>query len=249
MRLIYGCCDGGNSNEIDEILTHLAQGIELVVVELTKLKLQCATSSDQVALFAPYLGRALLEMSFTAIVARLDPFRLLAIRRMQMAADYDPSTAMRNAIRWQGDVIAAKPKDIWAASVDPKDVSRALFGDYYDELIWRPAFTALADAKPVSKDSRLLSELLLVPAETFCIRKRESVNKLFSQLSKSVHMESVTPTLSIDGITAIDLVQRVIREVSEVALVSHFVPHSYSRFEQAEALAIFSEIEGMEIMQ
>lgn len=250
MRLICGpSALSAEAGDLNAILRHLGSGIDRIGIELEELVRQREVAGERVALFVPYLGRALMEVSFTALLARLDPFRLLAVRRMQMSVDYDPSTLWRNAIRWQGDIVATRQKDMWTATVDPKDVSRALFGDYYDELVWRPAFSNLADAAPLNGDSRWLSELLLVSPDSFCARKREAVGQLFSHLSKAVHFEAVTPAISIDAVTAIELVQRVIREVAEAALVSHFVPHAFSCYGFDEAIAGFGAMENLRVMQ
>lgn len=247
MRVVCGPrATAPTDGELDNVLTHLGKELDDIMNELGRL---VGASDRELAIFAPLLARALMEVSFTAIIARLDPFRLLAIHRMQMSTNYEHSVPWRNAIRWQGDIVAPRPKDMWGAAVDPKDVSRALFGSYYDELVWQPAFKRLSDSAPLAVSSRWLGELLALPPESFCPRKRDSVAGLYSKLSKSVHFESVVPAVRIDDrVSIVESTQRVIREVAEIALLSHCVPHAYSSCTFEDAIDQFYELEAMEIV-
>ena len=248
MELISGTRpDTTSSMEIDRVLIHLRANLDRVAAELADLKAQ---PDSKVLMYGPFLARGFLEVAFTALIARLDPFRILTIQRIQLSPNYELTTPWRCAIRWQGDVIANKIKDLWASSIDPKDVSRALFSDYADELIWRPALQALSDKAPLASESRWLSELLAVPVVAFCARKRESINGLYSQLSKSVHFESVTPaSMLADRVTAMELMARTVREVVELALLSHCVPHAYRSLGVEVALEKFYQLEQTEIIE
>lgn len=248
MRLFGGATIGTESStQLDQVLTYLSATLDQLVIELTQLRVE---SEHKVLIYGPFLARGLLEVGLTTLIARLDPFRLLTIQRVQLSPNYESTVPWRCAIRWQGDVMATKVKDLWSAAVDPKDVSRALTSDYSDELIWRPALQKLADTAPLSVSSRWLSELLATPVASFCARKREALSGLYSQLSKSVHFESVTPAAAMaDRVTAEELIGRSAREVAELALLSHFIPHAYGSLNYNEALSEFYALEQSEIVE
>lgn len=80
-----------------EVHSHLASVLDRLVVRAKALK--TAAEPIELALFGPFLGRATIEVGMTAILTRFDPFRVLAIRQSQLAADYD--TKIRNPTRLQ----------------------------------------------------------------------------------------------------------------------------------------------------
>ena len=249
ITLLCGPRDNGAqaASDMQLVLNHLSESLSEILHELDSLK----TADDKkLRIYGPFLGRSWLEVAFTALIGRLDPFRILTIRRTQLSNGYDRTMPWKCAIRWQGDVLSSRPKDLWAASHEPKDLTRAVLGDYYDELYWRPALQALSDAVPMNHQSRWLTELLGYPGESFSPRKRESVNSLYSELSKSVHFESVTPSAALaDRISIVELIQRCVRETAEVALLSHFVAHSFSNIDISSAVVHFASLEEMEVVQ
>lgn len=234
-------------SEVNLILSHLSLSLTGILDELRSLR---EGGDQRIMMLAPFLARSWLEVSFTAVIGRLDPFRLLTIRRMQLSSGYDRTAPWKSAIRWQGDVLSPKPKDIWAPQNEPKDITRALFGDYYDELIWKPALKDLSDSVPIDADSRWMTELLANPFESFSPRKREAVAALYSELSKSVHFESVTPSAALaDRITIVELVNRCFRETAEVALLANLASHCFSKWNAAEAVDKFSGLEHEEVIE
>ncbi len=133
--------DGGG---IDEVLSHLSASINNVVGELERLE---SLDPGQISLFAPFLGRSILELGCTALIARLDPFRVLLIKEYQQQPNYLDSLMdkpNKSSIRWQGDVFADKVTDIWADK-SLQNPTRALLGDYYKALIWSANFDKLQD--------------------------------------------------------------------------------------------------------
>lgn len=233
--------------DIKRIFSHLASSLNSVAMGIGRLKEQ---PDDYVMLYGPFLARAWMEVSLTALIGRLDPFRLLTIQRMQLSTNYETAIPWKSAIRWQGDIMAKGSKDLFSPNVDVKDIHRALFGDYYDHLVWRNGIESLADAVPLDVGSRGLTELLAIPANSFCARKREAIGSLYSELSKSIHFESVTPAVSLnDRVTVAELLERTIRETAEAALVCHFVPHAYDSLSANEAIHEFSNFELFEVVQ
>ncbi|MBI4820614.1 MAG: hypothetical protein HY791_30400 [Deltaproteobacteria bacterium] len=218
--------------------------IDLLLEQLEWLSGQ---EDDRVSVLAPFLGRSLLDLATTALIGRFDPIRVLFIRRVQAHPDYTTSQAWKASIRWQGDVLAEKEKDLWGQNVEYKKVTRALLGDYYDELIWRPAVLRLASLAP--RGDRWLAELAGIQAESFVARKRDDISRQYSSLSKGIHHEFVMPPGAVyDRATLSDLVRGTIHSIADLALVSQFVPHAEFLLSPSEAVEVFNRIEQLEVM-
>lgn len=226
-------------------LEFLDKNICHILGELRQLGLR---DSVAVVTYGPFLARALLEVSFTALTGRLDPFRLLSIRRIQKSHDYDRQVPWKAAMRWKGDVVADKPTNPWSDKMDPKDMTRAALGDFYDTLLWQPALKRLADYCESNVQGRWIPEILAKSVERFCSEKRGSLNALYSELSKAVHYEAVIPLAALDQVTIVERVNKCIREISELALVMAFMEHPVGKLDANRALDAFYELEVIEVL-
>ena len=181
--------DGGG---IDEVLSHLSVSIDNVVKELVTLQ---SLSDNQISLFAPLLGRSILELGCTALIARLDPFRVLLLRECQKQPNYLMDKPHKSSIHWKGDVFADKVTDLWADK-SLQNPTRALLGDYYKTLIWSANFDKLLDAiRDVSGDEWIVN-LRTKDFERFYPETLNDISSLYSQLSKGIHHELVIPLSS-----------------------------------------------------
>ena len=57
-----------------------------------------------------------MELGITALLARLDPFKILLMKGKQEQTDYELGRPHVSAIRWQGDVVDAAVPNLWAES-------------------------------------------------------------------------------------------------------------------------------------
>lgn len=234
--------------EVREVLEFLGQNLSKILEEFIFVGAQ---DSSRVVMYAPFLARSFLEVSLTALAGRMDPFRLLSIRRIQKSPDYDRSIAWKAAMRWSGDVVSEMPTgDPWTHKLDPQSMSRAVLGHFYNDLLWLPALQRLSDFSSSLTDGggQWLAEIVGRPPQAFCSTKRGTVNALYSELSKSVHFEGVVPLVIPDRVTVVDLVNKSIREVAELALVVSFMEHPMSRMGAGAALNLFNEFESMEVI-
>lgn len=232
------------NGDLRNALEFLDTNIRHIFSEMHALASQEPT---RVVVFGPFLARSLLEVCFTALTGRIDPFRLLSIHRIQKSPDYDRTIPWKAALRWQGDVVADAPSNAWSEKMDPQGMTRAALGYFYDHLLWQPALKRLSDYCGNGATGRWLPELLARPIAAFCGAKRGSVSALYSELSKSVHYEAVLPLASLDHVTVLDRINRCIREVSELALVAAFMEHPIGRLEPKRALDSFYELELIEV--
>ena len=232
--------DGGG---IDEVLSHLSASIDNVVKELLTLQ---SLSDNQISLFAPFLGRSILELGCTALIARLDPFRVLLLREYQKQPNYPIDKPNKCSIHWKGDVLAVdKVPDLWADKplLTP---TRALLGDYYKTLIWSPNFDKLLDAiRDVSGDEWILN-LRTKDFERFYPETLNDISSLYSKLSKGIHHELVIPLSSaLDRDTTQQLIEKTVRNIATLGLFVSVVSHALNKLDIQEAIATYKEIQEM----
>jgi hypothetical protein len=246
--LTCGAIDGppASGSELAEILSYVRETIDLVSKQLGWLSQQ---DDSQVSILGPFLGRSLLELSTTALLARLDPMRLLVVRQIQTQPNYDPALRWKASLQWQGDVLAPdKSKDLWTEKLEYEKTSKALLGDPFDHLLWRPAFERMRSSSPMG--GNWMAELASIDTDVFIARKREEVSKLYSSLSKGIHHEFVMrPGALYDRATVVDLVQRTSYTVSTLAVVSHYIAHAPFSLSPDVAVHAFNEQEAMEFLK
>jgi hypothetical protein len=231
--------DGGG---IDEVLSHLSMSIDNVVNELVTLQ---SLSDNQISLFAPFLGRSILELGCTALIARLDPFRVLLLRECQKQPNYRIDKANKSSIHWQGDVLADKVTDPWADK-SVQNPTRALLGDYYKTLIWSANFDKLLDAiRDVSGDEWIVN-LRTKDFERFYNETFNDFSSLYSELSKGIHHELVIPLSSaLDRDTTQQLIQKTVRNIATLGLFVSVVSHAVNKLDIQVAIAAYKEIQEM----
>ena len=234
--------DGG---AINEVLNHLSKSIDSVVEELVVLLASESQNPNQISLFAPFLGRSILELGCTAIIARLDPFRVLVIREYQNQHDYPKDKPNKSSIRWQGDVLADKVKDteLWVDK-SLQNPTRALLGDYYKILIWSPNFDNLLDSiRDVSGDE-WISNLRRKEFLQFYNETLQDFSSLYSELSKGIHHELVIPLSSaFDQATTQRLIEKTIRNIATLGLFVSVVSHTLNKLDMETAIATYKEIQ------
>lgn len=246
--LIFGAVDELPSDgELKSSLEFLNSNFRYLLQELSALKAQ---DDRRVCSLAPFLARSMLEVAFTGLMGRIDPFRVLSIQRIQKGTGYDRTKPWKAAMRWQGDVIAEEPPSshAWTEKMDPQSMARALLGFYCDELFWRPALKRLYDYDYTAYEGNWISELKSRPISGFCGMKRGSLSGTYSELSKVVHYESVVELVAPDRLTVVELVSRSLRDIAELAFVVSFMEHPVGKFDATSAAEKFSWFEELEVI-
>ncbi len=195
------------SGSMGEVFTHLGESLDRLVVKSSVLKKQ--GDSVDMALYGPFLGRAIIEVSMTAILARFDPLRVLAIRRSQLAPEFSLSLRNPLAFSWSIDVQGEeKPKD-WGQRLLPRELQRALLCRHYHDVFWQEAFTLVLDLTPAARGLEWMARLRKIDPEGFTAAMRHQADRLYSELSKGIHHEFVIPLVSqYDPMTVTDLLIR-----------------------------------------
>jgi hypothetical protein len=230
--------------EVAEVLLHLRSVMESSLVELQWLATEPAA---RIAKYGPFLIRSLLEVAVTAFAGRLDPTRILVVKRTQEHGNYDTGKAWNSAIRWQGDVVDEKVADLWAPKRHYREMTKALFGDYYVEIYWTVALGLLSDSSVVG--GNWLASIKGKTASEFAATRRELISKLYSESSKGVHAEFVIPPGSMyDKMTVANLASQAVQLLSEIGLLVNLLPHIAYRLANTSSFHIFNDLETIEIM-
>ncbi|MFK5968553.1 MAG: hypothetical protein QM487_00265 [Candidatus Marithrix sp.] len=211
--------------ELSQILEQLGNTIDNFTPRCFKFISE--NNSSDITTFGPYCGRTILETACSILISRIDPFRVLLVKRNQEQPNYNPAIRHKIAIQWSGDVITdQKPLPLEKLTYDK--VSRALLTDHIAQIYWGPAFTYLIDNIRDSNESEWLNELTqldLRNESNIVDYFRTEANELYSSLSKGIHQEFVIPQISIyDNETIKILLLRTICLVTKMALVSHCIP-------------------------
>jgi hypothetical protein len=231
-----------NDEGIDQVLVHLSKSIDNVVNELVN---RDSLSPEQITLFVPFLGRSLLELGCTAIIARLDPFRVLMIREHQKQPDYKPDKRNKFSINWQSDVLSKKVDDLWGDKA-PDIPTRSLFGAYYKDLVWLANFDKLLDAIDDVSGDEWIAELKMKGFLQFYNETLNGFSSLYSELSKGIHHELVIPLSStFDPQTTQRLIEKTIRNIATLGLFVNVISHTFNKLDMPEAITTYKEIQEM----
>jgi hypothetical protein len=241
------CGNSANKHgDIYEVIHHLTSSIDTLADELNELP---NLSDKKISFYGPFLGRSLLELGATALIARLDPFKLLLLREKQKQPNYQLDKPNKSSIRWQGDVLAEHVKDMW----DDKALSsptRALLGDYYMNLIWHKNYDSLIDTSASINGDQWLSELRLKGAQRLYSEIRTGFSSSYSTLSKGIHHELVVPiSSSFDKETTKELIKNVIFHISTLGLITSLMSHSINQLPPQQAFDAYKSIQEMEILK
>ncbi|MCP4695504.1 MAG: hypothetical protein GY862_01460 [Gammaproteobacteria bacterium] len=245
-KLICGY-DFEPENEIDVILEHLSSSIEKVVVEISKLP---SMPDDKLIFYGPYLGRSLLELSMTALLARLDPFRILVVKGKQIQPGYELNKPHVSAIRWQGDVIDKAVADLWTDKA-LQNPSRAILGPYQVKLALVESAQRILDELEEGNEQEIgawHTKLVQMDANGLVERIRTQINSLYSSLSKGIHHELLVPIGSmLDRNAMLSLLDNALFVISTLGLVISRVPHAYHKCPKSESFMYYKKTKELEV--
>lgn len=218
----------GKKNNIDsdisEILNHLFDSIKKICCEINKLQ---TMSDEHITLYGPFLGRSLLELGSTALIARIDPFRVLILREAQKQPDYDLGKPNSASIKWQGDILSDDVNELWADK-SLKNPTRALLGVYHRHF-YSKIMDKVIDLLNESGEGDWTTRLTNRPPEGIPSYILQEIRKLYSSLSKGIHHELIVPAGTLlDRDTVITLLNNTLHVMSTIGLITSIVPHMYN---------------------
>jgi hypothetical protein len=236
---ILACGNAKTSGAIAEVHSHLANSLDRLLVRARTLKID--GNPVDLALFGPSLGRATIEVALTAILARFDPFRVLAIRKSQLSAEYDAKIRNPLAFNWTSDVKGEDNLRDWANRPGIKDVQRALLCKHFNDVFWEEAFTRMIDTVPYDRGKTWMAKLKKINPEGFVTNMRTSADRIYSELSKGVHHEFVIPlTAQYDAATVGDLLNSSWELVGALSVTTCYSP-TVRPLEEVDPLDLYEE--------
>lgn len=206
-----------------------------------------STLSDR--LVRPFLIRSMLEVGCTILIGRVDSFRLLSVAHLQSQTEYDPSMKVAAAIQWTGDILPpnGKVKEKWGQSKLASDMTRALLGDYIDELILRPAFEQFLDyfaQHPPDSCGPWTESLRNIDPCGLADYLRARGRSLHTTTSKGVHHEFVlSPSKYYDILTLEETAQQMLQFLGILGMIVNFADVALFRLSPQLAMACFEDLQ------
>lgn len=199
---------------------------------------------EDVVYLGSFCARAILENGCAAIYGRLDTFRLIYLSKFQSSAQYDPSKRAKTSFAWTGDVVTEeKPsQEIWSVDYDLQKISRSLLSKYSDTIFWIPAVNRMLDYIDDLNLTEEYEDLVQFDAGNFISEIKGKATRLYSELSKGVHWEFFSYTLTLDLTTVQVNIKEVIEIIAKISLVSHFIPTSYASLPARDAMIEYKRI-------
>lgn len=193
--------------------------------------------------------RNILESTFTMLLGRSDPFRLLIVYKVQIDSTYDIGKKANCAINWLGDIISknSQASNLWNSDKKLESFDRALLGNYMGEIAWKPAFRMLCDyVADKNIESQWLSEIVSLDENGIFSMSKSVSMRLFSSFSKGVHSECLSDiTINFDEVTMKNLVKELFKLCALLSLSSHFIDFWVGKIDIERAINIFLDVEEM----
>lgn len=241
-KLLCGCAD--TNADIDQIFSHLKSSLEKVISEIQTLP---SLSDDKLMLYGPYLGRALIELATTAMLAKLDPLKILIVKGKQSQPNYELEKPQKASLKWQGDIMADAVNDLWADK-SLSSPTRAILGAYSVELVLKDSAQKLLDEVTEDVIGDWYQELTRLEAGPLVNRMKTQLGNLYSTLSKGIHHELLIPLESaLDRDTVLTRLNETIFVVATLGLIVSFVPHAYSRNNSTTNFELYKSAKDLEV--
>lgn len=241
----------GKQEDMNIEINNILNRLNTTISKFTRKLLSVDLLNEDDREIAPFYARTIFEAAGTALLARLDPFRVLSVYKVQSSPNYDVTKRSNIALQWTGDIIAAnRPKDdIWNPENKATDYDRALLSNHFGELFWKPGFLNVIDfmsTYEVKKSTEWTDKLEQKEETPFFETSKTEAGKLFSAFSKGVHYEFLVNTDSIyDATTVQDFILRMLQTISDLGLVSHYGGLMTSTLPKEEAYDYYLEVEEM----
>jgi hypothetical protein len=238
-------CGANNSTsgDLGDSMGHIRNSLYRIQQELP---LPYGSNSLISQVYAPFLVRSILELSFTALIARLDPFRILTLRQVQLQGSYSSNSRNASSIQWSGDIVSREGGVAsWSSETKLEKMSRSLLGEYQGEVVWKTAFTRFVDKlSEKSCQGDWSRELQQTVPDSFLSKYRQEAATLYSSASKGIHHEFVVPVSSyFDDATLRDMIDTAIKVVSIFSAVVSFSEHALYSLDHDSAINIFESLE------
>ena len=195
-------------------------------------------------IYAPYLTRLILEITTTAVVGRLDPFRLLVLAEVQKSSSHDIGKPNTTSIRWQGDILA-NDNVKWSQDLKLENYPRALLGDCWDKFAWQHAVEEFIDAaSEIGEKTVWIEKICAFDPHRFIPQLRTNFSNFYSSLSKGIHLEFVLPPQEKFDLSTLSVtIEDAIFWSVTMLTLSNFVDHAAYKLDPVKAMQLLIKIE------
>lgn len=224
------------------MLDHLRKWIDSF--HSRSVKFYSGPLSEDTIVLGPFCARVLLETSFTALVGRLDTFRILFLSEAQQNPGYEFGKRNKSAFAWQGDVIpdSKEPAALWSQDSDFSKISRALLSQYTDHLVWKPAINSMLDFVSTKSDEPEAADILAIDPETYIPSVRGRAAQVYSTTSKAVHWEFLSAAAVMDEPTVKASIRDILLITGQLGFVSHFATTSLANVGKDDAWTHYKKL-------
>ncbi|PCE68584.1 hypothetical protein B6G00_10005 [Salinivibrio sp. YCSC6] len=183
----------------------------------------------------------------TALIARVDPFKILLMKGKQEQPDYDLGKPHSSAIRWQGDVVDKAVSNIWNDK-SLKDPTRAIFGAYQVQLVLISSAELVIDEGSESSMGEWYAQLSSTTPDSTIESIKSKINTAYSSLSKGIHHELLIPQESVlDRDTVISLLNETFYIVASISLLISQIPYAYKKAELEQSFVDYKNSKELEL--
>ena len=245
---VIACGDFNTLTSLNDVYQVIYENINNLEVRLWDLPNQ---SDQDITTLGPFYARNLLETICTALVGRLDPFRLLYVKQVQQRDGFNLGSRSNAAITWFGDIFEQglpkkelEPQKMWSPNKNFGNIGRGMLGDYYGQVFWNSAYQEILDAtNDLDIDPIDYYRMSIPSPNKFIMYARQRASSLYSSLSKGVHGEIVVqPEIRYDKPTVLQLVSEVLELCAILCLVSHKVDSAICRLPFDTAIDQYSKL-------
>lgn len=201
-------------------------------------------AGDSLEVYGAYQSRLVLEVAATAVIGRLDPFRLLVLAEVQKAPSHEIGKPNSSSIRWQGDVFGDGKVD-WNQDRKLESFSRALLGDCWERFAWQHALETFIDNSAVVREkTEWMAKICGYEPHQLVPVMRTHLARLYSSLSKGIHLEFVSPPQDkFDEQTLSVAIEDVIFWSVTMLTLSNFVDHAAYKLPSEKTFTLLTEAE------
>lgn len=245
------CCETiHQDSRLLEMLDNMGFIVEVFGDKLLKL-LRDGSESDK-SIYGCFLARKFLEASFSSLLMKIDPVRFLVLRDFQSMENYSADTRHNISIEWSTDFA---PKQVVKVDEDvaPEKLVRALLKGHLATTVWGPAIKKIDAFYSANGSPEFVQKIIrdwyrpdaggLKSVGDILEIYRGRSQRLFSTLSKGVHLEFVVKESSVMDADTID--ESIIKTVELVSDVSFILSHSEMSFHKFERQEIETLVEDI----
>lgn len=216
----------------------------LSVMESRLKKLIEEGDEKELTILGPYFARNVLETTCTALLGRLDPFRIIYVHKVQSSETFKIGVKIKGAINWATDIFGlddTKIDNLWNHEKDFNKVGRALFGLYYGYIYWNTAYkTLIDDVNYIDAEALSYYRERVDDPEKFILYLRRKCSSIYSSLSKGVHSELlIKQDILYDKTTVLELISDTIKMCAILGLTSHYIDASHCKINEEDAFKYF----------